>query len=248
MSATIDRASPVPYYEQLFAILRDRIGSGEIPDGGKLPSELELSRDFGLSRATVRQTMSKLETDGLARRVARRGMFAGPPAPSTGWTVEEGFLESQIRHGQTGISTEVLGAEFGVPDGHASEALRLGPKEKAFALTRVRSLDGRPAMYSVNWFPPSVGAVVADSQDVLNGTGSVNDQLRKHNFLASGAHRVITALSCPTHIAQALDVKSGVPILRVRSLSWDSSDFRFDYYETWVLTDFIPLEVNVSAG
>ena len=52
MPPTIERTSPVPYYEQLFEILRAQIQAGEIAPDERLPSELELCRDYGLSRAT----------------------------------------------------------------------------------------------------------------------------------------------------------------------------------------------------
>lgn len=243
----IDRDSPVPYYEQLYTILRTRILDGRFGADERLPSELELCRDYGLSRATVRQTLSKLESEGYARRVLRRGFFAAVPAPNSGWTVQEGFLESQIRHGRSGIATEVVGAGFTVPPQRVAEALQIG-SGRTFALERVRSLDGRVGMYSTNWFPDDVGAVIADTHDVLDGTGSVNETLRRAGHLASGAQRVIHALAAPEEVAGHLGVEAGTPVLRVQSLSWDSSGHRFDYYETWVLTDVIPLEVSVSAS
>jgi GntR family transcriptional regulator len=248
VTQTIERDSPIPYYEQLFGILRDRIVSGDLPAEQRLPSEMELCREFGLSRATVRQTMSKLETEGYARRVPRRGVFASSPDQSTGWTVQQGFLESQIRQGRTGVSTEVLDASFVVPPQHVAEALETGEHGQVFALQRARSLDGKLAMFSTNWFPADIGRVMADSPDVLDGTGSVNETLRGAGFVTSGAHRVIRAMRAPEHVATHLRIDGDQPVLRVRSLSWDASHRRFDYYETWVLTDIIPLEVDVAAG
>lgn len=249
MTDSIERTSPVPYYEQLLGILKGRIVSGDFPVDERLPSELELSREFGLARATVRQTLSKLESEGYARRVARRGVFAATPDPSSGWMVQdaEGFLESQIRHGRTGIATTVTEAGFVVPPPHVSEALRLGPDERVFALKRARSLDGHPALFSTNWFPSESGAVVAAASDVLEGTGSVNSTLRRAGFVIAGARRRIHALRAPKEIAQHLGTKTGGPVLRIRSLSWDAHDRYFDYYETWVLTDAVSLEVNIVA-
>ncbi|WP_067197269.1 GntR family transcriptional regulator [Microbacterium sp. XT11] len=250
MTQTIERTSPVPYYEQLFDILKARIMGGEFPIDERLPSELELCREFGLARATVRQTLSKLESEGYARRIARRGVFASMPEPASGWIVQdtEGFLESQIRHGRTGIETTVIAAGLQPAPAHVSEALRLPADEPVFAIERVRRLDGDIAMFSTNWFPQDAGAAIASAADVLDGTGSVNGTLRQAGFVTEAARRVIHALGAPEEIAARLEVPSGHPVLRIRSLSWDHDDRRFDYYETWVLTDTVPLEVNVTAA
>ncbi|MFV0252044.1 MAG: GntR family transcriptional regulator [Beutenbergiaceae bacterium] len=248
MSQTIERTSPVPYYEQLFAILRDRIRKLQIAPDERLPSELELCREFGLSRATVRQTLAKLESEGLARRIPRRGVFAGPPPASTGWTVHEGFLESQLRHGQTGIETQVIDARFATAPQHVTEAFDVDATAELFLLERLRSLNGRVAMFSMNWFPPEVGAAISAADEVLDGTASLNEALRAAGYATSGAQRVLHAIAAPDFVADHLKIATNEPLLRVRSLSWDGNDLKFDYYETWVLTDTIPLEVNVSAS
>ena len=235
MAHTIERVSPVPYYEQLFEILRDRIAQGDIAEEERLPSELELCREFGLSRATVRQTLTKLENEGYAHRIPRRGVFASVPGQTAGWTVQEGFLESQLRHGRTGITTEV------------ADALRVGTDD-VFALERIRSLDGTKAMFSTNWFPREVGRTIEAEAGVLDGSASLNSHLRAAGFVSSGAQRIIHALPAPPEVAAHLGVGVDHPVLRVRSLSWAADGTRFDYYETWVLTDVIPLEVSVAAS
>lgn len=249
MTQTIERTSPVPYYEQLYGILKERILDGRYPDGERLPSELELGRDFNLSRATVRQTLSTLEADGFAHRVPRRGFFASVPKPASGWFVAEpeGFLQSQIRHGRTGISTTVLSAGMIPAPVHVAEALGLSAGEDAYALERVRSQEGRMALYSTNWFPPSVGEVVDHATDVLDGTGSLDHTLRTSGYLANEARRVIHAVQAPQEIAAHLKVEAGHPLLRIRSQSWGTDGVCFDYYETWLLTDTVPLEVSAAA-
>ena len=104
-----------------------------------------------------------------------------------------------------------------------------------------RSLDGKPALFSTNWFPNEVGAVIAGAPDVLNGTGSVNDALRQAGYVINGARRVIHAMRAPKDVARHLGIRPGGCVLRIRSLSWDEHDRRFDYYQTWVLTDTVPI-------
>lgn len=250
MSDTIERHSPVPYYEQLVSILREQILDGRLAADERLPSELELCRAFGLSRATVRQTMQMLERQGLARRVPGRGVFATDPRDASGWTVQDnqGFLELQVRQGRNGVTTEVLDATVVPADQHVRVALGLQDGDTVFALTRVRTRDGDKAMYSTNWFPEPVSGVIRTDATVLDGTGSVNSALRAAGYVPHRAHRVMEALPAPEAVARHLGVASRTPVLRVRSSSWDQSGACFDYYETWVLTDVVPLEVEVATG
>lgn len=250
MSDTIERQSPVPYYEQLVSILREQILEGHYPADERLPSELELCRAFGLSRATVRQTMQSLEKQGLAKRVPGRGVFATVPGEALGWTVQDhqGFLENQVRHGRTGVATEVLDAAFVSPAEHVRTAFGIEPQDEVFALTRVRSRDGDKAMFSTNWFPRAVSPVITNADDVLNGSGSVNSALRQAGYIPHRARRVLDALAAPADVASHLGIPVAHPTLRIRSSSWDQTGLCFDYYETWVLTDVVPLEVEVSTG
>ncbi len=69
------RESLVPRYRQIEAAIRDQIWSGELVAGDQVPSEDELTRMFGVSRATVRQALAMLEQDGLIFREVGRGTF-----------------------------------------------------------------------------------------------------------------------------------------------------------------------------
>jgi DNA-binding FadR family transcriptional regulator len=54
-------------YEQILA----KIVSGALPEGGKLPSESQLCELFGVSRPVVRESLSRLQADGVV--VSRHG-------------------------------------------------------------------------------------------------------------------------------------------------------------------------------
>jgi GntR family transcriptional repressor for pyruvate dehydrogenase complex len=56
--------------------LRDRILSGELADGDRLPPEDELTAKFGIARTTLREALRVLESQGLL--TIRRGRGGGP--------------------------------------------------------------------------------------------------------------------------------------------------------------------------
>lgn len=71
----LHRDSGVPLYTQVSEILLQRILSGEWPPGASLPAEPELCTEFGVARGTLRQALSKLESQGYLRRERGRGTF-----------------------------------------------------------------------------------------------------------------------------------------------------------------------------
>jgi DNA-binding GntR family transcriptional regulator len=52
-------------YRQLAGVLRDRIRSGQLPAGSRMPSEKDLQDEFGLARETIRRALAVLRAEGL---------------------------------------------------------------------------------------------------------------------------------------------------------------------------------------
>lgn len=61
-------------YEQLAALLRERITSGDLRVGERLPSESSLAEQAGVSRSTVREALRTLQEAGLIERASPRVM------------------------------------------------------------------------------------------------------------------------------------------------------------------------------
>ncbi|MDF3307289.1 GntR family transcriptional regulator [Rhodococcus koreensis] len=246
---SIDRQSVVPYYQQLASVLEGRISSGAIARGAKLPSENELSVQFELSRATVRQALQFLESRGVAQRIPNRGVFASAPKDGTGWVIQgkEGFLENAMGHQNRSVSTRVLRSGTATFPDHVCQALNLPSETVGFELVRVRSLDGTPALFSTNYSPPILTPVLASASEVLAGEASLTTLLTNAGFSLGGANRIIRAARPTPEIAEALAIDADEPMLCIRSTSWTPEGLRYDVYETWVRSDIIPLEVDVST-
>src|SRR5258708_5546675 len=63
--------------EEVATRLRQRIADGMLQAGARIPSERDLSVEFGVSRMTVRHAIEMLEGEGLAARYPGRGTFVG---------------------------------------------------------------------------------------------------------------------------------------------------------------------------
>jgi DNA-binding GntR family transcriptional regulator len=72
---SIDHGAATPVYQQLAAILRARIASGELPPGRVLPSEATLMQEHGIARETARKAVRVLRDEGLVEIVQGRGAY-----------------------------------------------------------------------------------------------------------------------------------------------------------------------------
>ncbi len=81
---SLDRDAPVPIGEQLEALLRERLRTGDLAPGQRLPTEYELCRGLGVSRTTVRRALGRLSERGLLVRHPGRGTFVAAPPPDVG--------------------------------------------------------------------------------------------------------------------------------------------------------------------
>jgi GntR family transcriptional regulator, transcriptional repressor for pyruvate dehydrogenase complex len=65
---------------EVAASIRDAVFQGEYLEGSSIPSEPELSQQFGVSRAVVRDATRILEARGLIEIAQGKGMFVTPDA------------------------------------------------------------------------------------------------------------------------------------------------------------------------
>ncbi|GAA0953729.1 GntR family transcriptional regulator [Nonomuraea longicatena] len=71
----IDREGPIPPYQQIATVIRDRIAAGEIPPGRRIPSLVEMEAEFGVARDTLRKAVQVLKDEGLVETVQGMGVY-----------------------------------------------------------------------------------------------------------------------------------------------------------------------------
>ncbi|GGO70636.1 GntR family transcriptional regulator [Nonomuraea cavernae] len=80
----IDREGPVPPYRQIANALRERITSGDIPPGRRIPSMVELEAEYEVARDTIRKAVQVLKDEGLVETVSGMGVYVIEPAGGEG--------------------------------------------------------------------------------------------------------------------------------------------------------------------
>ena len=71
-------SGPVRLADRVAAILSEEIESGRLAEGDKLPTEVELVKQLGVSRTVIREAVSRLRNAGLVEPRQGRGVFVLP--------------------------------------------------------------------------------------------------------------------------------------------------------------------------
>jgi GntR family transcriptional regulator len=123
-------------------------------ENGRLPSEPELSRQLGASRATVRQALSALATEGLIVRKHGVGTFVDDRVLHISTRIEEvwDFAEMiKVSGYAPGVRHIELRLEPGDQD--INQKLGLDPAAEIITTANVFLADGLPAIYCIDKIP-----------------------------------------------------------------------------------------------
>ena len=78
---SLQRDAPLPLSQQLAAVLRAQIHSGERPPGSRLPTIMQLSQEYEVATATVTKALRILKREGLVIGSTGPGTFVNDPLP-----------------------------------------------------------------------------------------------------------------------------------------------------------------------
>lgn len=77
----IDPSAAVYVYVQVADHLAERIASGNLPIGARLPGERDLAEEYGIATGTARRAVQELRDRGLAVTLPAKGTFVAEPPP-----------------------------------------------------------------------------------------------------------------------------------------------------------------------
>lgn len=101
----LDRQSPVPLYRQIADHFRQRIMSGDLPAGFRMPPERRLAESQGVNRSTVQSAYESLKDAGLVETRVGGGTFVGTVAGEPDWGA---YLEAGTFFPDSDLRSEVL--------------------------------------------------------------------------------------------------------------------------------------------
>ena len=204
-----------PRYAEILHVLRGEISSGAFPIGATLPSEAELCARFDVSRFTIREALRRLQADGMVRRVQGAGSRVVRDAPASVF-VQRYQSISEL----TAYAEETHFERISVTEIELSEDVSRqigGAAGEVWSL--IRALR-RPEAGSAEVLAVIESYLPARFADIAARVEAINGPLYAALSKAAGepiedAEQEMQALPAPYHVAEALGVQAGAPVLRI---------------------------------
>jgi GntR family transcriptional regulator len=223
-----------PAYQAVATQLRDKILDGTYQPGSRLPTELELVRQFAVSRNTIRLALDRLAASNMVRRRRGAGTFV---TDGTGISHTLGSL----------LSVTELIANLGLQPGLHDVSLQVDPAPPAecggffaaeivWCLHRIRTASGTPFAIMDSWLPDRIGRQLSVAR--IKQVQSLYLLMKEDCGIdVSEATESIHAEVADARKAAAFASPAGSPLLLMHRWTYDRSGQPVEYARSWARGD-----------
>ncbi|MDT5098767.1 MAG: GntR family transcriptional regulator [Mycobacterium sp.] len=223
--------------------LLEEITSAQLEPGTKLPTEGELSKRFGVSRATVREAVRGLVEAGYVIRRRGSGSYVAErrrmPHGLDSTLSYLAMIESAGAH----AGMRVLDAVF-EQSSKIDGPLQVGRGEKVLAVERVRTADEQPVIYSRDRIP---ARLLRDDLDLENLDPSLFALLSSSGHAADHATATLRAVASTGFTAKVLGIRRGKPLLYIEEIDYDRDGTPVMLSQEWHVSEAFDVRINRQA-
>lgn len=218
-------------YLQIKEIYKNRIVNGEIKRGQKIPSEMEIQKEFGVSRITARQAILELEQEGMVKRGRGKGTFViWQPGIEEELTHIKSFTE-EMKSMNRVPGTASLRVKKLIPDKVVSNIFGLKENEEVYCVKRVRTADEVKMVFFVSYFPLSTNLPL-DSNQYSQSIYTMLDY--SGTGIPKKIEEKISAILPDKEVSNALKISTHMPVLLRERVSYnekgDIIELSYCYY------------------
>lgn len=210
-----------PLYLLVIDKIKQDIETGVIRPGNKLPSEFELAKELGISRATLREALRILEDENVIFRKHGVGTFVNAKPEFTSGIEELYSITQMIEKNNQKAGTIYVNKEYISPTNADIKGFKLNSNENILRIERIRTADNEPVVYCIDKVPESVLPKDFNFQD----DGSIFQTLEKEaNVLITYAIAEIEPIGYHEKISSILHSPPESSLLVLKQIHYDVKD------------------------
>jgi GntR family transcriptional regulator len=206
----------------------------------RLPSEKELSEFLGIGRLTLREAVNALKNEGIITSIQGKGTYIACNVDNISNTmnnnlgITEMIVASGYKPGVSHFEKKLL-----VADKCVADRLRIKAGTDVLVLKRIRTADGKPVVYSMDYMAPRLSA---EFLSITDENVSIYEFLEEKCRVKIGMGIAeIVPYSAEDWLAQMLDIEIGTPLLVLKQIVNDMHGSPIIYAKEYVRPDSFKL-------
>lgn len=239
-----EEGAGTPLHSRVREAIRHHVRKGELVDeSGRLMTEAELVKHFGVSRITIRHAIQPLVAEGMLSRERGRGTFLRSNEPEHWAGRLMGFSEVIKDAGQEPGARILRQGMTNQVDDLARESLG---ERAVFELRRLRLADAAAIAIEHAFYPPDIGLEL-EKYDL---TSIVMYQVfeRDLGFEIEHATQTIGAALAEPGNANLLGVEPGSPLISLERLTTSSEGRPLELLRSVYLPQHFRFTIHLTRG
>jgi GntR family transcriptional regulator len=230
----LNRQSRLPLHQQIYEVLRAKIQHEIWKPGELFPTEIDLMAEYQVSRATIRQVMERLVSEGLMYRQQGRGTFIAEPTLEEGLTRIISFTEDMHRRNLV-PETKVLSEEIIPANEDVAKALQLLPGEEVAFIKRLRLANHEPMCIEESFLPYKLCPNLFEHDFSVEPLRETLET--KYGIRIIRALQKIHAVTAPQDMVKLLNIPSHTALLFIERNSYNEWDIPVEFLRLYFRGD-----------
>ena len=239
--------------QQVHSMLLEHIASGAYePLGGRLPSEVELSDEFGVSRPTIREAITRLVEDGILTRRHGVGTFinSSPAIGLRSWPYEKSTFLQLIRRSGHEPAQKILRCVI-EPLGQVAGRFDLQTTDSSLSMEKLFYSDDQPVIFCRNIIPLTLvlpewrGEIVVDYPCEES---AYSFMVNKCGRQVDNHESEIKAVFCEDRLAGLLETEIGSPLLQLEEVAFDKAQKPLFHGVSYLRSDLVSFRIRRSLS
>jgi GntR family transcriptional regulator len=208
-------------YLQVIDRLKRDIEAGIYDEGERLPSEFELSKQLGISRATLREALRLLEDENVVVRRHGVGTFVRTRAVFSSGIEELFSVTEMIERGMKNPGTNFLSSDTRAVMEEDIQRFNAEKDDQMLVVERVRTADGQPVVYCLDQIPAKLMPV---NQKTTEEESLFNLLEKESNRRVLYAVTHIEPVGYHDRISEILECPPESSLLVLKQMHYDQDD------------------------
>ncbi|MBF4695174.1 GntR family transcriptional regulator [Fusibacter ferrireducens] len=230
----LDAENTIPLYQQLKDVIKNAIIEQSYKQGEKIPTEIELSERYGVSRITVRKAINELSEEGFLVKKQGKGTFVKSKKLYRKIEHLVSFSDACEENSMKPFAV-VLSKQVVFLDKSTAESFNMPLGTKMIEIKRLRKADTVPIMLEINYFEYEKFQFLLEE----NLESSLYQLLEeKYNIVINATKDTyLDVIKADTKLSNLLEIGCGEPIFSVHAQVYDREDERVHFAKEYIVCE-----------